>query len=104
MTRPGRPARVPPFRPDFPCHRNPLPNINGPAGRVGPADPVVSHSAGASAAREDGRENERGSGSSEDGQSVSDELLSTLDPYSGEGDGQGQQQQKSSGDEEVEGQ
>ena len=29
---------TPPYRPDFPCYRNPLPDINGPAGAVGPPD------------------------------------------------------------------
>jgi len=29
---------LPPFRPDFPCYRNPLPDLNGPAGGVSPPD------------------------------------------------------------------
>jgi ABC-type transporter Mla subunit MlaD len=29
---------VPPYRPDFPCYRNPLPGLNGPAGAVAPPD------------------------------------------------------------------
>jgi phospholipid/cholesterol/gamma-HCH transport system substrate-binding protein len=31
----------PPFRPDFPCYRNPLPNLNGPASAVAPPDLTV---------------------------------------------------------------
>ena len=31
----------PPFRPDFPCYRNPLPDVNGPAGGVSSPDLTV---------------------------------------------------------------
>jgi phospholipid/cholesterol/gamma-HCH transport system substrate-binding protein len=41
-TRPRVPAgHLPPFRMDVPCHRNAVPNLNGPAGAVGPPDPKV---------------------------------------------------------------
>jgi phospholipid/cholesterol/gamma-HCH transport system substrate-binding protein len=36
-TRPAFPGTVPPLRRDRPCHRNPVPDVNGPASR-GPAD------------------------------------------------------------------
>ena len=36
-TRPAFPGVVPPLRRDVPCHRNPVPDVNGPASR-GPAD------------------------------------------------------------------
>jgi phospholipid/cholesterol/gamma-HCH transport system substrate-binding protein len=35
-TRPAYPGRKPPYKPDFPCYKNPLPNVNGAA--TGPAD------------------------------------------------------------------
>ncbi len=35
-------GKLPPFRPDFPCYRNPVPDINGPAGAVGPPDLKVA--------------------------------------------------------------
>ncbi|HSI79702.1 MAG TPA: MlaD family protein [Solirubrobacterales bacterium] len=38
--RPALPARRPPFRMDVPCHRNPVPNVNGPAAAVAPPDLV----------------------------------------------------------------
>jgi phospholipid/cholesterol/gamma-HCH transport system substrate-binding protein len=38
--RPVLPANRPPFRMDVPCHRNPVPDINGPAAAVGPPDLV----------------------------------------------------------------
>jgi hypothetical protein len=31
-------GKYPPFRPDFACYRNPVPDVNGPAGAVGPPD------------------------------------------------------------------
>jgi phospholipid/cholesterol/gamma-HCH transport system substrate-binding protein len=36
-TRPAFPGELPPLRRDVPCHRNPVPDVNGPASR-GPAD------------------------------------------------------------------
>ena len=36
-TRPAFPGTLPPLRRDVPCHRNPVPDVNGPAS-VGPAD------------------------------------------------------------------
>jgi phospholipid/cholesterol/gamma-HCH transport system substrate-binding protein len=36
-TRPAFPNKVPPLRRDVPCHRNPVPDVNGPAS-TGPAD------------------------------------------------------------------
>jgi ABC-type transporter Mla subunit MlaD len=36
-TRPALPAQQPPFRPGFPCHENPVPDING--APVGPPSP-----------------------------------------------------------------
>jgi ABC-type transporter Mla subunit MlaD len=39
--RPDMPSRQPPFRPEVPCHSNPLPNLNGPAAAVGPPAEVV---------------------------------------------------------------
>jgi ABC-type transporter Mla subunit MlaD len=36
--QPFVPAEPPPFRQDFPCHRNPVPNVNGPAGGVAASD------------------------------------------------------------------
>jgi phospholipid/cholesterol/gamma-HCH transport system substrate-binding protein len=38
--QPALPSERPPFRMDFPCHRNPVPDINGPAGAVTPPDLV----------------------------------------------------------------
>jgi phospholipid/cholesterol/gamma-HCH transport system substrate-binding protein len=38
--QPVRPSSPPPFRPDFACHRNPVPDLNGPAAAAGPADLV----------------------------------------------------------------
>jgi hypothetical protein len=43
-TRPKLPskngkAQQPPFRMDVPCHTQAVPNLNGPAGAVGPPDP-----------------------------------------------------------------
>jgi len=39
-TRPRVPAgRMPPVRMDIPCYQNALPDLNGPAGAVGPPDP-----------------------------------------------------------------
>jgi phospholipid/cholesterol/gamma-HCH transport system substrate-binding protein len=35
-TRPAYPGKKPPYKPDFPCYKNPLPNVNGAA--TGPAD------------------------------------------------------------------
>ena len=41
-TRPRVPAgHLPPFRMDVPCFRNAVPNLNGPAGAMGPPDPKV---------------------------------------------------------------
>jgi ABC-type transporter Mla subunit MlaD len=39
-TRPRLTGR-PPFRPNFDCHRNPIPNLNGPAADAGPPSPRV---------------------------------------------------------------
>ena len=40
-TRPRLPvAGKPPFRMDVPCFKNAIPDLNGPAGAVGPPDPV----------------------------------------------------------------
>jgi phospholipid/cholesterol/gamma-HCH transport system substrate-binding protein len=40
-TRPRLPvAGMPPFRMDVPCFKNAIPDLNGPAGAVGPPDPV----------------------------------------------------------------
>jgi phospholipid/cholesterol/gamma-HCH transport system substrate-binding protein len=39
--QPFVPADPPPFRQDFPCARNPLPDVNGPAGAVAPSDFTV---------------------------------------------------------------
>jgi phospholipid/cholesterol/gamma-HCH transport system substrate-binding protein len=39
--RPAIPTTKPPFRPDFPCHQNPVPDINGPASAVGPPSPAA---------------------------------------------------------------
>jgi ABC-type transporter Mla subunit MlaD len=36
--QPFQPANPPPFRMDFACARNPVPNVNGPAGAVAPSD------------------------------------------------------------------
>jgi phospholipid/cholesterol/gamma-HCH transport system substrate-binding protein len=36
--QPDQAGSEPPFRPDFPCHKNPLPDVNGPAGAVAPPD------------------------------------------------------------------
>ena len=47
--RPRKPSKLPPFRPDFPCHKNTPPNLNGPAAALGPGFRVVSRS-GVSAA------------------------------------------------------
>lgn len=39
-TRPALPKEGrPPFRPDVPCHKNPVPDLNGPAAAQGPPDP-----------------------------------------------------------------
>jgi phospholipid/cholesterol/gamma-HCH transport system substrate-binding protein len=38
--QPALPSTRPPFRMDFPCHRNPVPNINGPASAVASPDLV----------------------------------------------------------------
>jgi hypothetical protein len=46
-TRPKYPGRRSPYRPDFPCHRNQPPNLNGPAANIGPPD----RSAGGAPAR-----------------------------------------------------
>jgi phospholipid/cholesterol/gamma-HCH transport system substrate-binding protein len=35
-TRPAYPGKKPPYKPDFPCYKNPLPDVNGAA--TGPAD------------------------------------------------------------------
>jgi phospholipid/cholesterol/gamma-HCH transport system substrate-binding protein len=37
-TRPAAPAELPPHRPGVACHRNPVPDLNGPAAALGPAD------------------------------------------------------------------
>jgi phospholipid/cholesterol/gamma-HCH transport system substrate-binding protein len=39
--RPALSATKPPFRQDFPCHENPIPDINGPASAVGPPSPAA---------------------------------------------------------------
>ncbi|MQA73615.1 MAG: MCE family protein [Solirubrobacterales bacterium] len=36
--QPFQPAKPPPFRMELPCARNPVPNVNGPAGAVAPSD------------------------------------------------------------------
>src|SRR5215213_2930395 len=38
-TRPVVTGNAPPFRPDFPCHKNPPPDLNGPAAAQGPPSP-----------------------------------------------------------------
>jgi len=40
-TRPRLPARKPPYREDVPCHTQPVPDVNGPAGARGPADRIL---------------------------------------------------------------
>jgi phospholipid/cholesterol/gamma-HCH transport system substrate-binding protein len=37
-TRPTRPAKKPPYKPDYPCYKNPRPDLNGPAAQAGPGD------------------------------------------------------------------
>jgi phospholipid/cholesterol/gamma-HCH transport system substrate-binding protein len=37
-TRPAAPAELPPHRPGVACHRNPVPELSGPAAAPGPAD------------------------------------------------------------------
>jgi ABC-type transporter Mla subunit MlaD len=39
--RPALPTTKPPFRQDFPCHQNPMPDINGPASAIGPPSPAA---------------------------------------------------------------
>ena len=36
--QPVAPSARPPFRMDFPCKKNPVPDVNGPAGAAGPSD------------------------------------------------------------------
>jgi hypothetical protein len=36
--QPVVPGALPPFRMDFPCKKNPVPALNGPAAAVGPSD------------------------------------------------------------------
>jgi phospholipid/cholesterol/gamma-HCH transport system substrate-binding protein len=36
--QPVQPTDAPPFRMDFPCFKNPLPDVNGPASAIGPSD------------------------------------------------------------------
>ena len=38
-TRPVVTGKVPPFRPDVPCHKNAVPDLNGPLAAQGPPDP-----------------------------------------------------------------
>jgi hypothetical protein len=40
-TRPDRPARKPKYEPDRACHRNSVPNLNGPAATPGPPDQAL---------------------------------------------------------------
>jgi phospholipid/cholesterol/gamma-HCH transport system substrate-binding protein len=42
-TRPTHPDRLPPHKPDVPCHTNPVPDLNGPAARPGPPDAAVTN-------------------------------------------------------------
>jgi hypothetical protein len=35
-------AGVPPFKPEVRCYTNPVPDVNGPLGQVGPASPSVA--------------------------------------------------------------
>jgi phospholipid/cholesterol/gamma-HCH transport system substrate-binding protein len=38
-TRPVVTGKLPPFRPDVPCYKNPVPDLNGPLAAQGPPDP-----------------------------------------------------------------
>jgi hypothetical protein len=40
--QPFQPRSLPPFRMDVPCHRNAVPDINGPAAAVAPPDLVTA--------------------------------------------------------------
>ncbi len=40
--QPVVPGSRPPFRMDFPCKKNPVPDVNGPAGAAGPSDLTLS--------------------------------------------------------------
>jgi phospholipid/cholesterol/gamma-HCH transport system substrate-binding protein len=59
-TRPKYPGRRPPYVSDQPCYRQPVPDLNGPAAEIGPADQTVS-SSGLKAGRA-GRGARRGAG------------------------------------------
>jgi phospholipid/cholesterol/gamma-HCH transport system substrate-binding protein len=46
-SRPKRPAKAPPYKPDVPCYKNPKPNLNGPAAGPGAPDKLLrGHSGG----------------------------------------------------------
>jgi phospholipid/cholesterol/gamma-HCH transport system substrate-binding protein len=45
-TRPKRPAKKPPYKPNFACYKNKVPDLNGPAAKPGPDVAVVSSTGG----------------------------------------------------------
>jgi phospholipid/cholesterol/gamma-HCH transport system substrate-binding protein len=46
-TRPKRPSKKPPFKPDVACYKNAKPDLNGPAANAGPPDATVrAHTGG----------------------------------------------------------
>jgi hypothetical protein len=40
-TRPARPAKAPPFKPNVACYKNPKPDLNGPAAKPGAGDQIL---------------------------------------------------------------
>ncbi len=40
-TRPARPSKMPPFKPNVACYKNPKPDLNGPASKPGAGDQVL---------------------------------------------------------------
>jgi hypothetical protein len=94
-TRPKFPGKLPPYNSSFPCYRNPLPDLNGPASEPGPPPTAIGEGlasradapvSGASA-KPDGRA--VGAGRAD---SLVDQLLARLNPFPGgrqAGSGQG---------------
>jgi phospholipid/cholesterol/gamma-HCH transport system substrate-binding protein len=45
-TRPKRPSKLPPYKTNVPCYKNPKPNLNGASSNAGPPDTVLRGSGG----------------------------------------------------------
>jgi phospholipid/cholesterol/gamma-HCH transport system substrate-binding protein len=86
-TRPKYPGKRPPYNSSFPCHRNALPDLNGPAADPGAPETTINSrsaaraedpAAGSADAVKPGGERASGAGA---GDSLVDQLLARLNPF-----------------------